>query len=114
MPYWIADYFSVYMRQKICTKQSSVNIFNEIETKKNQFICGILWLHWYYIQIVFAVKNRNSLISTSWDEKLYKYISDIISEKGQKPITINGMPDHIHIFIGMKPSCCLSDLVREI
>lgn len=24
------------------------------------------------------------------------------------------MPDHIHIFIGMKPSCCLSDLVREI
>jgi REP element-mobilizing transposase RayT len=24
------------------------------------------------------------------------------------------MPDHIHIFIGMKPTCCLSDLVREI
>ena len=29
-------------------------------------------------------------------------------------LAINGMPDHIHIFIGMKPSCCLSDLVREI
>ena len=29
-------------------------------------------------------------------------------------IAINGMPNHIHIFIGMKPSCCLSDLVREI
>lgn len=24
------------------------------------------------------------------------------------------MPDHIHIFIGMKPDCCLSALVREI
>lgn len=24
------------------------------------------------------------------------------------------MPDHIHILIGMRPSCCLSDLVREI
>ena len=24
------------------------------------------------------------------------------------------MPDHIHIFIGMKPSIALSDLVREI
>lgn len=24
------------------------------------------------------------------------------------------MPDHIHFFIGMKPSCCLSDLVREV
>ncbi|MCH8568904.1 MAG: transposase [Balneolales bacterium] len=27
---------------------------------------------------------------------------------------MNGMPDHIHILIGMRPSCCLSDLVREI
>lgn len=29
-------------------------------------------------------------------------------------LAINGMPDHIHFFIGMKPDCCLSDLVREI
>jgi len=29
-------------------------------------------------------------------------------------LAINGMPDHIHLVIGMKPSCCLSDLVREI
>ena len=29
-------------------------------------------------------------------------------------LAINGMPDHIHILIGMKPSCCLSDWVREI
>lgn len=24
------------------------------------------------------------------------------------------MPNHIHILIGMRPSCCLSSLVREI
>jgi putative transposase len=29
-------------------------------------------------------------------------------------LAINGMPDHIHFLIGMKPSCCLSDLIREI
>ena len=29
-------------------------------------------------------------------------------------IAINGMPDHTHFLIGMKPTCCLSDLVREI
>lgn len=29
-------------------------------------------------------------------------------------LAINGMPDHIHLLIGMKPSSCLSDLVREI
>lgn len=67
-----------------------------------------------YIQIVFAVKGRESLISDSWEEELFKYITGIISNKGQKLLAINGMPDHIHFLIGMKPSCCLSDLVREI
>lgn len=67
-----------------------------------------------YIQIVFAVKHREALISYDWEERLYQYITGIVQNKGQKMIAINGMPDHIHLFIGMKPSCCLSDLVREI
>lgn len=66
-----------------------------------------------YIQIVFAVKGRDSLINATWEEELYKYISGIVKNKGQKMLAINGMPDHIHFLIGMKPSCCLSDLVRE-
>ncbi|MRT93654.1 IS200/IS605 family transposase [Ancylomarina sp. 16SWW S1-10-2] len=67
-----------------------------------------------YIQIIFAVKNRNGLISSKWEKELYKYITGIIQNKNQKMIAINGTKDHIHILIGMKPSCCLSDLVREI
>lgn len=67
-----------------------------------------------YVQLVFAVKHRESLIHSSWEEELYKYISGIIRNKEQKLLAINGMPDHIHILIGMRPSCCLSDLVREI
>ena len=67
-----------------------------------------------YIQIVFAVKGRNSLIHSDWEERLYQYITGIVRGKEQKLLAINGMPDHIHIFIGMKPACCLSDLVREI
>jgi REP element-mobilizing transposase RayT len=67
-----------------------------------------------YIQIVFAVQNRDAMISAVWEEELYKYITGIIKNKGQKMLAINGMPDHLHLFIGMKPSCNLSDLVREI
>jgi putative transposase len=67
-----------------------------------------------YIQIVFAVKGRESLITQTWEEELYKYISGIVKNKEQKMLAINGMPDHIHILLGMKPSCCLSDLIREI
>ena len=54
------------------------------------------------------------MILTSWEEELYKYITGIVQKKGQKMLAINGMPDHIHFLIGMKPTCCLSDLVREV
>lgn len=67
-----------------------------------------------YIQVVFAVKGRGSLIGAAWEEELYKYITGIVRNKEQKMLAINGIPDHIHFLIGMKPSCCLSDLVREI
>jgi putative transposase len=67
-----------------------------------------------YIHVVFAVKNRHALIQSSWDEHLYKYITGIVQNKGQKMLAINGTSNHIHFLIGMKPSCCLSDLVREI
>ena len=67
-----------------------------------------------YIQVVFAVKNREALIKPMWEEELYKYITGIITNKGQKMLAINGTENHIHFFIGMKPDCSLSDLVREI
>ena len=67
-----------------------------------------------YIQIVFAVKGRESLIAHEWEERLYEYITGVVRNKEQKMLAINGMPDHLHFLIGMKPSCCLSDLVREV
>lgn len=67
-----------------------------------------------YIHVVFAVKGRASLIHFEWEEELYKYITGIVQNKDQKMLAINGMPDHIHFLIGMRPSCRLSDLVREI
>lgn len=67
-----------------------------------------------YIQLVFAVKGRESLIGSQWEEEQYKYISGIVRKKEQKMLAINGMSDHIHFLIGMSPTCCLSDLVREV
>ena len=67
-----------------------------------------------YIQIVFAVKGRENIIKKSWSDELYKYISGIITGKGHKAIIVNGMPDHIHAFVGLKPSMAISDLVRDI
>ena len=67
-----------------------------------------------YIQVVFAVKGRENLIGNEWKEELHKYISGIITAKGQKAIIVNGVSDHIHCFIGLKPSIAISDLVRDI
>jgi len=67
-----------------------------------------------YIQVVFAVKSRASLISNDWKDELHKYMAGIIKGKDQKPIIVNGMPDHIHVFIGLRPSMAISDLVRDI
>ncbi|MEO6883263.1 MAG: IS200/IS605 family transposase [Bacteroidia bacterium] len=67
-----------------------------------------------YIQIVFAVKGRENIIAKAWKDDLHKYISGIIKGKDQKSIIVNGMPDHIHAFIGLKPSMSISDLVRDI
>lgn len=67
-----------------------------------------------YIHVVFAVKGRANLISSSHKEELYRYITGIVTNKEQKLIAIDGMPDHIHILIGLKPTMALSDLVRDI
>lgn len=67
-----------------------------------------------YIQYVFAVKGRQNLLHKAWREEVFKYISGIIKAKDQKPIIVNGVADHVHVFVGLKPSMCISDLVRDI
>ncbi len=67
-----------------------------------------------YIHIVFAVQGRHNLISKSWKDELYKYITGVVKSKKQKLIIINGMPGHIHLLIGLKPDMAISNLVRDI
>lgn len=67
-----------------------------------------------YIQVVFAVNGRQSLITPSFKEDLFKYIGGTMRNAGQKLIAINGMPDHVHILVGLKPTVAISDLVKDI
>jgi REP element-mobilizing transposase RayT len=63
---------------------------------------------------VFAVKYRHALIESAWKERLHEYITGIVQNQGHKLIAVNTMPNHGHIFIGMKPDATLSDLIRDI
>ncbi|MCB0846808.1 MAG: IS200/IS605 family transposase [Bacteroidetes bacterium] len=66
-----------------------------------------------HIHVVFAVQNRQSLIQSEWKDRFYSYISGIIQNHGHKVLQINGMPDHIHILIGMRPDQSLSSLLQQ-
>lgn len=67
-----------------------------------------------HIQAVFCVQDRDCIIKKSWRDELYKYITGIIQNHGHKVLGINGMPDHIHIFFGMRPTQSVSDLLQDI
>jgi REP element-mobilizing transposase RayT len=67
-----------------------------------------------HIQVVFAVQNRESLIGSKWKNELYQYLVGIIQNHHHKVIAINGMPDHVHILIGLRPSQSISDLMQKV
>lgn len=67
-----------------------------------------------HIQVVFVVQYRDCIIRRSWKEELYKYITGVVQNQNHKVLAINGMPDHIHILIGMRPTQSLSDLMQDI
>ena len=61
-----------------------------------------------------TVKGRGNLIGNNWKTELHKYIAGIIKGKGHKSIIVNGMHDHIHAFVGLKPVMSISDLARDM
>jgi putative transposase len=67
-----------------------------------------------HIHFVFAVKFRQAIINKNWKNDLYKYIAGIIQNNNHKLLAINGVSDHIHILIGIRPAQSISDLMKII
>jgi putative transposase len=67
-----------------------------------------------YVQMVFAVKNRNALLNKNIQTRVFEYMSGIITEMKHKSIIVNGVSNHVHIFIGLNPSISISDTVHDI
>jgi putative transposase len=67
-----------------------------------------------HIHFVFAVKNRQALINEPIRNRIEKYITGIVQNFGHKLLSIYCMPDHAHLFVGLKPDQSISDLMREV
>lgn len=67
-----------------------------------------------YVQLVFAVKNREALLHKTIQKRVFEYISGIVTEMNHKSIIVNGVSNHVHILIGLNPSKSISDTVHDI
>ncbi len=67
-----------------------------------------------YLQFVFAVQHRQNIIPKEHKEELHKYITGLVQNRKAKMLAVNSMPDHIHLFVGFKPTVLISDFVKEI
>ena len=70
--------------------------------------------HQIYLQTVFAVKYRNAVIHKTWRPKLMGVIGNLINESNCKTIIVNGVEDHVHCFIGLKPVVSISKLMQTV
>jgi REP element-mobilizing transposase RayT len=67
-----------------------------------------------YLQFVFAVKHRQSLIPAEHKEELHKYLTALVQNRKAKMIAVHCMPDHAHLFVGFRPVISISDFIKEI
>jgi putative transposase len=67
-----------------------------------------------HIQAIFAVKYRDAVIDNAWQERLHQYITAIIQKNTHKMLSVNSMPDHMHLFFGFRPTQSLSDLMQIV
>jgi REP element-mobilizing transposase RayT len=67
-----------------------------------------------YIQLVFSPKHRECLLTANIRPRIIEYLSGIITNLGHKSIIVNGVADHVHIFLGLNPKISISETVKEL
>ena len=67
-----------------------------------------------YLQFDFAVQGRQNLIPKLHKEELHKYITSLVQARKAKMLSVHCMPDHVHLFVGMKPAVYIPDFVKEV
>lgn len=67
-----------------------------------------------YLQLIISIKYRECKLSGSFRPRLFQIMGGILNEYGHKPIIINGVEDHVHLFFRFNPKISLSDTVKEL
>jgi len=70
--------------------------------------------HQIYLQIVFAVKYRAAVLNKNWRKQVFGVIGNLINEANSKTIIVNGVEDHVHCFVGLRPAVSVSELMKTV
>ncbi|MFZ1800783.1 MAG: IS200/IS605 family transposase [Chitinophagaceae bacterium] len=70
--------------------------------------------HQIYLQTIFAVKYRKAILDKTWRHEILGVIGNLINESGCKTIIVNGIEDHVHCFIGLKPVVLIPELMKHV
>lgn len=70
--------------------------------------------HKVYLQLVFAVKYRKALLDKAWRKKAFAVMGNLVNETGCTNIIVNGVEDHVHLLVSLKPSVSISDLMKTV
>lgn len=70
--------------------------------------------HQIYLQTVFAAKYRKAVLDKTWRSKLFGVIGNLINETKCKTIIVNGVEDHVHCLLGLKPVVSVSELMKTV
>lgn len=70
--------------------------------------------HKIYLQAIFAVKYRAAVLKNEIRSEVQGVIGNLINENGGKTLIVNGVEDHMHCFIGMKPAVSVSEMMKSV
>ena len=66
------------------------------------------------IHCVFSTKNREPIISSDMQERLWAFMGGIARENGMKAMAIGGTSDHVHLLLSLPPTLAVSKAVQAI
>jgi putative transposase len=64
--------------------------------------------------VVYGTKGRAPLINADLKADLHKYLGGIVRGLGCVPIEINGMSDHVHLMVRIRPTISVSEFLSKL
>jgi len=67
-----------------------------------------------HLHIVYSTKNRENLISSEFEPRLYSFVAEVAREQGIPLIAAGGMPNHSHLLILLPATKSLADAINAL